>query len=137
MAQKTFIELVDDLDGSVSDDISTVGFSLDGVEYEIDLTEGNAEKLRSTLEEFVVAARRTGGRLKRGTARATSADHSAAADREQAKAIRSWARAHGYELAERGRIPSNAIAAYQEAQAAPAKPKAKRPRRKPKEASAA
>ena len=37
MAQKVIVELVDDLDGTVSEDISTVTFALDGVSYEIDL----------------------------------------------------------------------------------------------------
>lgn len=52
-----------------------------------------------------------------------------AADREQTKVIREWAREHGYEVAERGRIPTNVIAAYQEAQAEASKPKAKRRRK--------
>ena len=43
-------------------------FGLDGAAYEIDLTEVNATKPRTGLEEFVAHARRTGGRLKRGTA---------------------------------------------------------------------
>jgi hypothetical protein len=65
MAQKTIVQLVDDLDGTASDDIATVMFGLDGVSYEIDLTEGNASNFRKSLEEFVAAARRTGGRIKR------------------------------------------------------------------------
>ncbi|MFD1044371.1 Lsr2 family protein, partial [Kibdelosporangium lantanae] len=65
MAQKVTVELVDDLDGTVAEDISTVTFGLDGVAYEIDLTVGNAEKLRKLLDDFVGGARRTGGRAKR------------------------------------------------------------------------
>ena len=64
MAQKVVVELVDDLNGTVSDDISTVSFALDGAVYEIDLTEDNAERLRDTIADFVSAARRTGGRIK-------------------------------------------------------------------------
>ena len=66
MAQKTIVQLVDDLDGTQAEDISTVTFGLDGVTYEIDLTETNASNLRKSLDEFVAHARRTGGRLKRG-----------------------------------------------------------------------
>jgi hypothetical protein len=123
MAQKVIVELVDDLDGTASDDISTVSFSLDGADYEIDLTEDNAESLRATLEEYVAAARRTGGRIKRGSG-PTKSPARPAADREQTKAIREWARQNGFELAERGRIPANVLAAYEDAQT----PKRKRGR---------
>jgi hypothetical protein len=128
MGQKVVVELVDDLDGTVSDDITTVSFGLDGVSYEIDLTEDNASKLRNAFADFVASGRRTGGRLKRGTAPVKAAARPAT-DREQTKAIRDWARENGFELAERGRIPAHVIAAYEEAQAAPAKPKSRRARK--------
>jgi hypothetical protein len=44
MAQKTIVELVDDLDGGKADE--SLAFSLDGMEYVIDLSEKNAAKLR-------------------------------------------------------------------------------------------
>src|SRR5436190_1008732 len=122
MAQKVIVELVDDLDGTASDDISTVSFSLDGADYEIDLTEDNADNLRAALDEFVAAARRTGGRMKRSTGAAKPAPSRPAANREQTKAVREWARQNGFELADRGRIPANVIEAYEDAQA----PKGKR-----------
>lgn len=132
MAQQVTVALVDDLDGTVSEDVSTVTFGLDGVEYEIDLTEENANRLRDTLAEFVAAARRTGGRLKR-----TPAAKAPATDRERTRAIRSWAREHGYKLAERGRIPAHVIAAFDKAQAGPAKPKGRRGRGKARALAAA
>ena len=122
MAQKVIVELVDDLDGTASDDISTVSFSLDGADYEIDLTEENADNLRAALDEFVAAARRTGGRMKRSTGTAKAAPSRPAANREQTKAVREWARQNGFDLADRGRIPANVIEAYEEAQT----PKGKR-----------
>lgn len=115
MAQKTIVQLVDDLDGTASDDIATVTFGLDGVSYEIDLAEGNASNLRKSLEEFVAAARRTGGRIKRGTASATT-NGSAAAGREQAQAVRDWARRNGHEISARGRIPATIQEAFEAAQ---------------------
>ncbi|MDT7742150.1 MAG: hypothetical protein QOE59_1228, partial [Actinomycetota bacterium] len=45
MAQKTVVSFIDDLDGE-SEAEGTVPFSLDGVDYEIDLSEENAEDLR-------------------------------------------------------------------------------------------
>jgi len=125
MAQKVVVELVDDLDGTVSKDISTVSFALDGAQYEIDLSEDNANQLRDTLADFIEVARRTGGRVKRGTSAAKPAARPAA-DREQTKAMREWARQNGFELADRGRIPTNVIEAFEDAQtqtAAASKPK--------------
>jgi hypothetical protein len=113
MAQRVTVQMVDDLDGTAADDVSTVSFALDGVSYEIDLSEANAEKLRSGLEEFVNAARRTGGRAKRGAA--PSKRPGSPASREQTKAIRDWARQNGHVLNDRGRIPASIIEAFEAA----------------------
>jgi hypothetical protein len=53
MAQK--VSLIDDLDGSEAD--QTVTYSLDGQEYEIDLSEENAAKFRETLEPYIDKSR--------------------------------------------------------------------------------
>ena len=121
MAQKVVVELVDDLDGTASADINTVTFSLDGASYEIDLNENNAERLRESLARYLGAARRTGGRIKR-PATTTGPATRPAADRDQTKAIREWARNNGWALADRGRIPANVVTAFDEAHA-PAAPK--------------
>jgi hypothetical protein len=60
MAQKTIVELVDDLDGGVA--AESVAFGLDGVEYNIDLSSANAKRLRDSLSVYVDSARRVGGR---------------------------------------------------------------------------
>lgn len=116
MAQQVTIQLVDDLDGTQSDDISTVTFGLDGVSYEIDLTDANADNLRKSLQEFVAHGRRTGGRVKRGSS-SKSANGSVTANHEQAQAIREWARRNGHEVSNRGRIPGSLIEAFEKAQA--------------------
>src|SRR3954447_26296405 len=69
MAQKVQVILVDDLDGGSADE--TVSFSLDGVAYEIDLSDKNAAAFRDSLAQYVGLARRVGGRAAagRGTAR--------------------------------------------------------------------
>jgi hypothetical protein len=113
MAQKVLVQLVDDLDGTSSQDVSTVLFGLDGVTYEIDLSDDNAERLRESLAEFVDSARRTGGRIKRGTRPAQSGKSSGSGEAGQ---IREWALENGFELAGRGRIPSHVVEAYKEAQ---------------------
>lgn len=116
MAQKVIVQLIDDLDGTAAQDIEIVHFGLDGVTYEIDLSPKNSATLRDALADFVANARRSGGRAKRGGAvtggpRQASAGHS----KEQSRAIREWAKANGHELADRGRIPSGVVEAFQTA----------------------
>jgi hypothetical protein len=110
MAQKVTVSLVDDLSGSQADE--TVSFGLDGKSYEIDLSSKNAEKLREALADYVAAARKpSGGRR----AAAATAARRPAVDREQNQAIREWARNKGMKVNDRGRIPSEVVDAYHQA----------------------
>jgi hypothetical protein len=108
MAQQTIVTLVDDLDGSEAD--QTVEFGLDGVSYEIDLSEPNAAKLRDALAGFVSHARRVGGRRRSGARAAGGARPGV--DREQNAAIREWARKRGMKVSDRGRIPAEVLESY-------------------------
>src|SRR6478735_6537994 len=99
MVRRVTTQTVDDLDGGVADE--TVTFGYDGVTYEVDLSKANAIRLRSSLQPYVAAARRTGGRPlrthnvqprhKKGPSRTRR-------DPEQTKTIRSWANANGYDV---------------------------------------
>jgi hypothetical protein len=116
MARKTIVSLVDDLDGGQA--AETVSFSLDGVTYDIDLSESNAGKLRAALAGFIPVARRTGGRARPGgtprpggTARQTPTRTSS----ERSASIREWARANGYTVSNRGRIAEDVVTAYDKA----------------------
>jgi len=114
MAQKVTVSLVDDMDGSTA--AETVEFGLDGVSYEIDLSDGNATKLRDALAGYVTNARRAGGRRRSGggggTRRPGGAGARPSVDREQNAAIREWARKQGMKISDRGRIPAEVLAAY-------------------------
>ncbi|MEV0299350.1 Lsr2 family protein [Nocardia sp. NPDC050710] len=112
MAEKVTVTLVDDYDGtSVADE--TVQFSLDGTDYEIDLSTPNATELRGSLARWVEKARRTGGRRKRSaTLPVTSA-----ADRERSAIIRDWARQNGHPVSARGRVAAGVVEAYERATA--------------------
>lgn len=110
MAQKISVELVDDLDGTSSSDVSTVSFGLDGASYEIDLTETNAKALRTGLERFIEVGRRTGGRSRR-----ISDAPRPTVDPEQNRAIRDWARKNGHDVSDRGRLPATIIKAFNSA----------------------
>jgi hypothetical protein len=116
VAQKVTVELVDDIDGSVA--AETVEFGIDGVAYQIDLSPGNAGQLRDALAEYVASARRASSR-KRAAGQATrpvrGGGASAAVDREQNQAIREWARKRGLKVSERGRISSEVLDAYHQA----------------------
>ena len=111
MAQIQEIRLIDDLDGQEADE--TVEFGIDGKSYEIDLSSANAVKLRDALAEFVGSARRAGGRAKRAVSSAPA--RRASVDREQNQAIREWARTHKMKVSDRGRIPSEVLEAYHQA----------------------
>lgn len=114
MAQKVQVLLVDDIDGSDADE--TVTFSLDGVSYEIDLTDANAQKLRDDLSTWIGHARRAGGR--KTTSRSSTARRASnAGSSADLTKVREWARSNGYEVSDRGRIKADIQAAYDKAHA--------------------
>lgn len=106
MAQRVEYILVDDTDQTSADE--TVRFSLDGVNYEIDLSSKNAAQLRDGLASYIGAARRNGGRRSRS---------SASTKAPTATQIRSWAADNGFDVSARGRVPANVRAAYERAHA--------------------
>ncbi len=108
MAQRVNVELIDDLDESPA--AETVSFAIDGVSYEIDLSEANAAKLRDALAPFLGHARRTGGR--RGGARSGGSAPAAKSSGTNAADIRAWARENGFEVSERGRVSAEVRSAY-------------------------
>lgn len=109
MARKEVVQLFDDLDGSKIDGPhQTVAFAYRGAEYEIDLTEDNARKLTEALSPFIAAARKVGGRRTGGSAPAPI-------DRSQLAGMRTWARDHGYQVSDRGRISQEVQDAYHSA----------------------
>jgi len=89
----------DDIDGS-TEDVGTVQFNLDGVAWEIDLSTGNAARLRAALAKYVERARRTPASPRRRGHAATAEP----ARRDDTHAIREWARENGYQVPARGRI---------------------------------
>ncbi|MGW4843214.1 histone-like nucleoid-structuring protein Lsr2 [Nocardia brasiliensis] len=111
MARKVTVELVDDFDGESTAE-ETVRFGIGGVDYEIDLSAENADKLRAALTPWIEAARRVGR-----APRATEGKPRSVRDRAQTAAIREWARQNGVEVSSRGRIAAEVVAAYEKAAA--------------------
>ena len=108
MAQRVNVVLVDDLDGS--DAAETLTFALDGVDYEIDLSDQHAAQLRDAMSMYVGHARRTGGRRRSG--RRSTGGSTSGSDGTSAADIRAWARENGWEVSERGRVSAEVREAY-------------------------
>jgi hypothetical protein len=106
MATKTIVTMHDDLTDQPAD--TTVSFGLDGRDYEIDLTNENAEGLRQALGKYVEVSRKVGGTRRRRQGFSPFAE-------VDPKAVRAWAAAKGYEVSNRGRIPASVIEAYRAA----------------------
>jgi Lsr2 len=108
VAQKVNVLLVDDIDGSDAEE--TVRFGIDGAGYEIDLNGEHAEDLRAILTRYAKAGRKvtgTGGRAARARSGASAGGSS--------KTVRDWAKEHGYEVNDRGRVPAHVMAEYEAA----------------------
>jgi len=108
VAQRTQVVFTDDIDGSEAE--GTVTFALNGVQYEIDLSKKNADKLAKAFAPYVEAGRKASAR--------TSARSPRAADgprRHDQSAVREWARGQGLEVSSRGRIPADVLARYEAA----------------------
>lgn len=111
MAQKTIIIYTDDLTGSESKEVTTHTFSLNGVNYEIDLSPESYDKLADALGPFIEADRKT-GRAKRT---ASKTQGKSAVDGPSAEQVRNWARSQGIEVNERGRVPASVRERYEAA----------------------
>ena len=109
MAQRTKVFLTDDLDGTniPAGRGGTVTFALDGKTYEIDLNTKNSNASRKILAPYLQAARpvRTarGAKIKRTQVEADG------------RTIKEWARANGYEVKDRGRVPNQIREAFEAA----------------------
>ncbi|MFL4910048.1 Lsr2 family protein [Streptomyces sp. MMS24-I2-30] len=106
MTQKIVTVYYDDLTGTESDEIGTHRFSLNGVDYEIDLTPENYDKLDEALRPFIESGRKLGrvkgaGRVRRAAAEGPSTEE-----------VRAWARENGYEVNDRGRVPKEVRDAF-------------------------
>jgi hypothetical protein len=123
MARRIVHQLVDDLDGTVLEIGSgeTVLFSLDGVAYEIDLTDENAAAFRDALSPYIAAGRSVSTRAtssRAGSSRASSARTSGGTRTQRRSGqrdyapVRAWAAENGYSLSERGRVPAVVLEAY-------------------------
>ncbi len=109
MATIESISYVDDIDGSEAD--GPVAFTLDGRDYEIDLSHDNAQRLRDILAPYLEGARKLSKNAKPtkvGIRRS----------KEELQAIRDWAATNGLVVAPRGRIAEEIVIRYNNRNAA-------------------
>jgi hypothetical protein len=105
MAQRVVVRITDDLSGAEipAGRGETVTFSLDGRSYEIDLTARNASGLRKVLRPYIEAGRPHTASARRPVRTRVVAD---------TRTVKQWARANGYQVRDRGRIPNAVMAAF-------------------------
>jgi hypothetical protein len=108
MAQKIQTLFIDDIDGGEAE--GTVRFALDGTAYEIDLSGKHSDELHTALRKYVEHARKVGGTARRSSTRGGRKPSSV-----DTVAARTWARENGYDIKDRGRVPADLVAKYQEA----------------------
>ena len=112
MAQKIQTLFIDDIDGGAAE--GTVRFALDGTDYEIDLNAKHSEELRTALGRYVSHARKVGGTARRAGRAAGRASRGVGSALNTTE-IRNWAREQGYDIKDRGRVPADLVAKYEEA----------------------
>ncbi|GAA4795012.1 Lsr2 family protein [Corynebacterium canis] len=114
MARREITQYFDDLNNTplTPDKLHVIRFSVDGIDYVMDLSAENADMFREALKPYIAAARRdAAARGRRRAAVPTSMN----ASRARTRAIREWAHDNGYTIAERGKIPATIIEAYDNA----------------------
>lgn len=106
MARKEVVQFVDDLDGTElsADQVDAVEFSYRGKHYVIDLSAENAELFDQAMSEWIEHAHKV--------ARPSKAFQPKRPARRDLPLVRKWARENGYEVSDRGRIPQEVLAAY-------------------------
>ncbi|ORI18235.1 Lsr2 family protein [Rhodococcus sp. 1168] len=111
MAKKVYVQLVDDIDDKPIDSGGEhISYSVNGVSYEIDLSDKNAIEFHRKLDYYIEHSARVGGKRPKKAVGATSSGQKR--DANQTKAIREWARSNGYTISARGRIPSDVENAF-------------------------
>ena len=110
MARKIQYILVSDLSGEeLGESGQTIKFGFLGVDYELDVSQEEADEFAGVMDRYIKAARRTGGRRQAG------GRSNGGTDRAKLVKIREWARANDMKVSSRGRIAQDVIDAYEAA----------------------
>ena len=124
MARITQVVVTCDLeDGEVSASDS-LSFTYNGKTYTLDLCKDHYEEVKGVLEGYANAGHSAGraprsrrGRSAAPAGRSSRSSRASSSPRGESRAeIREWARAQGYAVGDRGRIPAEVRSAYEAAQ---------------------
>lgn len=121
--------LVDDLDGSM-EEVETIRFGLDGRAFEIDLNPEHADEFREVVERYAQVARPSefAAKVKRNSGGGQKVRREPRVSKYEAKEpeppqheepvpppdLRSWARAQGFTVGDRGRVSGLIREAYRQ-----------------------
>lgn len=115
MARKIVVQVSCDRCGREVDGENPIELAYGGVSYRTDLCADHAAELAEALDPFLSVAERVEAR-RRGAGRPSADGRGQRSpvrrDPMQVAAIREWARANGYEISDRGRIPREVEEAY-------------------------
>jgi hypothetical protein len=116
VARKIVVQVSCDRCGGEVDSDKAIELSFGGVDFRTDLCKEHTSELSSALDPFLSVAERVDSRRRSTATAPRPADGQARRptrrDPIQVGAIRTWARANGYEISDRGRIPREVEDAY-------------------------
>ena len=127
MASKSVVMRVCDLHKESVPAVKTIRFSWDGARHQLDLCTDHLGEVESTMNSWVRSAPANGSRRRAGRAQGAARKGRPAAKRSPAKRpsaaaaarasreLRAWAKANGFDVSDRGRIPSNVRTAFETA----------------------
>jgi len=115
MAQRILTLLFCDMhdEDSETKGTETVAFAMEGRNYELDACQAHADALRAAMAPFTAMARRKSS----GRPPSAPAQRRSSPAGPPAGAIREWAKANGYAVADRGRIAPYLVSKYNDAHA--------------------
>lgn len=119
VAQKIQVLLTCDLHEEETPAVGTVAFGFDGHSYAFELCQEHLDEFNNAMQGYIAAARKgepAGDGRRRRRPPASSAPDQARPPRAtratELGEIREWARANGYQVSSRGRVPGNVVEAY-------------------------
>jgi hypothetical protein len=106
------VVLIDDLDESEA--AETIAYTINGQDYEIDLSEENAQRFYDAFGTYIEKSRRV-ERQTAPTGRRNGRRRGGSSGRDDIPQIRAWAESQGMDVNARGRIKKEIIDAYDQA----------------------
>lgn len=113
MARHVVVQVLCDVCES-AEGATPIEFSVDRSSFEIDLCDKHRSEFSAAIGTFVAHARSAKGRATRLTGTASSPSRPGPRrESGEADAIRTWARANGFAVSDRGRIPGHVQTAWE------------------------